>query len=159
MDLSETGIVNDTLIGPFGVPERVKINSKAYIDFPKKIFMPWYEKQLLVFKRKAMFMQDGALAYSANLTKDFLDKMGFNGARLMTWHCNSSDFKTIENLSVTVKRHVFANIRQLQSKDQLWTTIQEVCKQVKPQQILNPILSVNKRVFTVVLKQGNQTGY
>ena len=31
MDLLETGIVNDTLIGPFGVPERFKINSRIYI--------------------------------------------------------------------------------------------------------------------------------
>ena len=93
--------------------------------------MPWYEKQLLVFKCKAMF-QHGALAYSANLTKDFLDKMSFKGARLMTWLSDLLDFKPIENLWVTVKRHVYANRRQLKSIDQLWTTIQEVCKQVKP---------------------------
>ena len=40
MDLLETGIVNDTLIGPFGVPERVKINSRIYTDFLQKNFMP-----------------------------------------------------------------------------------------------------------------------
>ena len=114
------------------MPESVKINSKAYIDFLQKIFMPWYKKQPLAFKRKTMFMQDGALAHSANLTKDFLHKMGFKGARIMTWHSNSSDFKPIENLWVTVKRHVYANRRQIKSIDQLWTTIQEVCKQVKP---------------------------
>ena len=106
-----------------------------------------------------MFMQDGALAYSTNLTKDFLDKMGFKGARLMTWLSDSSDFKPIENLWVTVKRHVYANRRQLKSIDQLWTTIHEVCKQLKPQEILNLILSVDKRLFTVVLKQRNRTGY
>ena len=121
--------------------------------------MPWYEKQLLVFKRKAMFMQDGALAYSANLTKDFLDKMSFKGARLMTWLSNSSDFKPIENLWVIVKRHDYANGRQLKSKGYIWTNIQEVYKQVKPQEILNLILNVDKRLFTVVLKQGNHTGY
>ena len=59
------------------MPERAKINSKTYIDFLQKIFKPWYKKQPLAFKRKAMFMQDGTLAYYANLTKDFLDKMGF----------------------------------------------------------------------------------
>ena len=159
MDLSETVIVYGTLKGPFGVPESVKINSKAYIDFPQKIYMPWYKKQPLAFKRKAILMQDGALAYSANLTKDFLDKMGYKGARIMKWHSNSSDFKPIENLWVTVKRHVYANRRQLKSIDQLWTTIHEVCKQLKPQEILNLILSVDKRLFTVVLKHGNHTGY
>ena len=56
MDLSETGIVKEILIGPFRVTERVKINSKAYIDFLQKIFMPGYKKQPLAFKCKAMFM-------------------------------------------------------------------------------------------------------
>ena len=51
MDLSETGIVNDTLRGSFGVPERVKINSKTYIDFLQKNFIPWYKKQPQAFKR------------------------------------------------------------------------------------------------------------
>ena len=59
----------------------LKVNSKTNIDFPQKIFMPWYKKQPLAFKRKAILMQDGALAYSASLTKDFLDKMSFRGAR------------------------------------------------------------------------------
>ena len=85
--------------------------------------------------------------------------MSFKGVRLMTWLSDSSDFKPIENLWVTVKRHVYANRRQIKSIDQLWTTIHEVCKQLKPQEILNLILSVDKRLFTVVLKHGNHTGY
>ena len=58
MYLSEIGIVNDTLIGTFGVPERIKISSNTYIDFLQKNFMPWYKKQPLAFKCKAMFMQE-----------------------------------------------------------------------------------------------------
>merc|ERR1711872_328783 len=102
-------------------------------------------------------MQDGALAYSASLTKDFLDKMSFKGTRLMTWLSNLSDFKPIENLWVVVKRHDYANGRQLKCKGYIWTNIQEVCKQVKPQEIL--ILSVDKCLFTGALKQRNYTGY
>ena len=85
MDRSEIGTVNHTLIGPFGVPERIKITSKTYIDFLQKNFMPWYKKQPLAFKRKAKLLQDGAPAHTAHLTKDFLDQKGFKGARLMTW--------------------------------------------------------------------------
>ena len=81
MDILETGIVIDTLIGQFGVPKRVKINSRIYIDFLQKNFMPWYKKQALAFKRKAMLLQDGDPAHRAHLTKDFLDKMRFKGAR------------------------------------------------------------------------------
>ena len=60
-------------------------------------------------------MQDGALAYSANLTKGFLDKMSFKGTRLMTWPSNSSDLNSIENPWAIVKRHVYASGRQLES--------------------------------------------
>ena len=56
MDLSEIGIVNDTLIGPFGVPERIKISSNTYIDFLQKNFMSLYKKQPLAFKRKAKLL-------------------------------------------------------------------------------------------------------
>ena len=98
------------------MPEGAKINSKTYIDFLQKIFKPWYKKQPLAFKRKAMFMQDGALAYSANLTNDFLVKMGFKGARLMTWLSNSSNYKPLEILCVIVTRHVYATGRQYKSK-------------------------------------------
>ena len=74
MDLSETGIVNDTLIGPFGVPERVKINSKANIDFLEKFIIPWYKKQHLAFKRKAKLLQDGDPAHTVHLSRPSLTK-------------------------------------------------------------------------------------
>ena len=77
MDLTETGIVHDTLGGLFGVPERININSMTCIDFLQKNFLPWYKKQPLAFKRKDKILQDGAPEHTAHLTKDFLDKMGF----------------------------------------------------------------------------------
>ena len=68
--------------------------------------MLWCKKQALAFKRKAKILQDGDPAHTAHLKKDFLDKMGFKCARLMTWLSYSSDFKPIENLLVIVKCHV-----------------------------------------------------
>ena len=88
------------------MPEGVKINSKTYIDFLQKIFVSWYEKQLLAFKRKAKLLQGRDSAHTGHLTKDFLDKMGFKGARLMTWPSNLSDLKPVENLWAIVKRQV-----------------------------------------------------
>ena len=84
----------------------VKINSKTYIDFLQKNFIPWYKKQPPAFKCKAKLLQDGDSAHTGHLTKDFLDKMGFKGARLMTWPSNSSDLKPIENLWAIVKCNV-----------------------------------------------------
>ena len=91
------------------MPEGVKINSKTYIDFLQKIFVSWYEKQLLAFKRNAKLLQDGDSAHIAHITKDFLVKMGSKGAQLRPSPSNSSGLKPIENLWAIVKCHVYAN--------------------------------------------------
>ena len=67
------------------MPEGVKINSETFINFLLKFFMSWYKKQPLAFEREAKLLQGGAPEYTANLTKDSLDKMGFKRACLMTW--------------------------------------------------------------------------
>ena len=54
-----SGIVDNTLIGPFHDPEGVKITSEAYINFLTKHFTLWYKTRPLPVKRKALLMQDG----------------------------------------------------------------------------------------------------
>ena len=39
------GIINDAIVGPFAVPDGVKMNAKSYVEFLKKNFLPWYRKQ------------------------------------------------------------------------------------------------------------------
>ena len=149
------GIVGDTLVGPFKVPEGVKITSEAYIAFLKKHFVPWFKSQTLSFKRKAVLMQDGAPAHSAKATKTFLDKVGFKGERLMTWPSNSPDLNPIENLWAILKRRVYANGRQFDSKNELWDALQEVSKSITTEEIKNLVKSVDKRLFTVIKRNGN----
>ena len=45
------GIINDAIVGPFAVPDGVKMNAKSYVEFLKKNFLPWYRKQRLALKR------------------------------------------------------------------------------------------------------------
>ena len=63
------GIVGKKLVGPYKVPEGVKITSEAYISFLQKNFVPWFRSQPLSFKRKAVLMQDVVPAHSAKTTK------------------------------------------------------------------------------------------
>lgn len=148
------GIVGNTLVGPFKVPEGVKITSEAYISFLTKHFQPWYKAQPLSFKRKAILMHDGAPAHSAKATKAYLAKIGFKDERLMTWPANSPDLNPIENLWSIIKHRIYTCGRQFTTKNELWESILDVCKKITPQDIEKLIASVDKRLFTVIKRRG-----
>ena len=42
---------NDALIGPYKVPEGVKINAKSYCELLDKILLPWLEDQPLLHRK------------------------------------------------------------------------------------------------------------
>ena len=153
------GIVENKLIGPFKVPEGVKITSDSYIDFLKKNFLPWYKKQSLSFKRKAILMHDGAPSHSAKKTVAFLSKNGFKEDRLMRWAPNSPDLNPIENLWSILKRRVYYQGRQFNSKIDLWNAIQDASKSVTTEEIQNLTKSVDNRLIKVFVKQGKHIGY
>ena len=152
------GIVGEKLIGPFKVPEGVKITSDAYIAFLRKNFFPWYKTQPLSFKRKAILMHDGAPSHSAKKTVAFLSQHGFKEDRLMKWPANSSDLNPIENLWSVLKRRIYQDGRQFKTKNELWEEIQAVSKSLKPESVRNLVKSVDNRLFDVIQKRGTPTG-
>ena len=153
------GILGSTLIGAFRVPDGVKINSESYIAFLREHFMPWYKKRPVSFKRKAIFMQDGAPAHTAKATKEFLASMGFKNDRLMEWAPISPDINCIENLWSIMKRKIYEDGRQFKSKNDLWNTIQDVSKSITPQEIANLTQSMDKRLYSVILRGGKHIRY
>ena len=154
------GIVGDTFIGPFRVPDGVKLDSEAYIGFLNQNFVPWYRSRPMAFKRKAIFMQDGAPAHSAKVTKLFIDKLGFKNSRLMTWPANSPDLNPIENVWSILKRRIYVNGRQFKSKNELWKAIEESARSITPKEISDLVGSVDRRLFSVIYKMtGRQAGY
>lgn len=40
------GIIGKELVGPFRVPEGVKMTSEKYVEFLTDHFLPWYKKKL-----------------------------------------------------------------------------------------------------------------
>ena len=70
-------VVGDTLVGPFRVPEGVKLTSQAYTQFLDQNFFPWYRSQTRSFKQKSIFMHDHALFHAAKFTKDYLSEKAF----------------------------------------------------------------------------------
>lgn len=58
-------IVGEKLAGPFPVPEGVKMNSEACVEFFTQNFFPWSRAQNRAFKMKCVFMHDNDPAHAS----------------------------------------------------------------------------------------------
>ena len=65
------GIMDDTILGPFRVPDGVKLTAKTYTKFLRENLLPFLMKLNPIQKKNFLFMQDNAPSHSARLTKDF----------------------------------------------------------------------------------------
>ena len=104
------GIVNNQIVGPFRVPDRVKMCAKLYVDFLQQNFLPWYKKQPLALKKKMIFMHDNAPSHTARYTRKALTKFGFKEACLMVWLACSPDLNPIENFWSLLKRNIYTKM-------------------------------------------------
>ena len=68
------GIINNQIVGPFRVPDGVKMCAKSYVDLQKNLRsgLRWYKKQPLALKRKMIFMHDNAPSHAAHYTREAL---------------------------------------------------------------------------------------
>ncbi len=122
------GIMGRELVGPFRVPEGVKMTSAKYIEFLTDHFLPWYKKKNCAFRSKIIFMHDNAPSHAAKNTSVSLAAMGIKGEKLMVWPPSYPDLNPIENLWSILKRNIYEGGRQLASKPQLWEAILTSCK-------------------------------
>ena len=88
-------IIGDKLIGPFKVPDRIKMTSKHYVAFLQENFILWFKKQKFSCKRNLIFMQDNAPSHVVKNSLQYLQKIGFFGYRLMQWPAYSPDLNPI----------------------------------------------------------------
>ena len=58
------GVVGDNLIGPFRLPDGVKMDSRCYIKFMADNFNLWYYSRNREFKQKCTFMHGNAPAHA-----------------------------------------------------------------------------------------------
>ena len=141
------GIKGDQLLGPFRVPEGVKINSEAYIDLLNISFLPWYNKLKRSEKSKLIFMQDNARAHTAKSTISFLEKKGIKGNKIMDWPPNSPDLNPIENLWSLIKYEIYRDGQQFSSKDDLWEAIKLAAAPIPASSISKLTSSMDTRIL------------
>ena len=89
------GMIGNAIIGPFCVPEGLKLSSATYCPFLKDSLEPWLDNLRLSMLRKIMFMHDNAPSHAAKATTKFLHSLGFVNEILMVWPPNSSDLSPL----------------------------------------------------------------
>ena len=57
------GIKNNEIIGPFKVPQGVKIDSKGYCQILSDFLIPWLDDRTLPERKSLVFQQDNAPAH------------------------------------------------------------------------------------------------
>jgi transposase len=149
------GIIGNELIGPFRVPEGVKLTSATYVQFLKENFIPWYRSKSRSFKQKMIFMHDNAPAHKAKNTVEYLKGVGIKEDKLMVWPACSPDLNPIENLWSILKQKIYQGGVQFSSKQELWEAILASAKATTPETIQELTKSVDQRLIDVISKKGS----
>uniref|UniRef100_A0A8C5MML4 Tc1-like transposase DDE domain-containing protein n=1 Tax=Leptobrachium leishanense TaxID=445787 RepID=A0A8C5MML4_9ANUR len=147
------GIMGRELVGPFRVPEGVKITSAKYVEFLTDHFLPWYRNY--AFCNKIIFMHDNAPSHAAKNTSASMAAMGIKGAKVMVWPPSSPDLNPIENLWSILKQKIYEGGRQFTSKQQLWEAIVTSCKQIEAQTVQKLTSSMDARLVKLLSNKGS----
>lgn len=104
-------------IEPYKVDDEVKLTSKNYCEFLDKTFFKWYET--LSFSTDCVFMHDkvciNASSHAANATRQFFERKGISGEKLMIWLPASPNLTPTENLLAIVKQKICVGDRKCEN--------------------------------------------
>jgi len=148
------GILNDKLIGPFRVPDGVKLDSKGYCDFLRTNLLPVLEDLPITVWNNFIFQQDNAPSHASKYTKAFLDNNSISGDRIMEWPPSSPDLNCIENLWAILKLELYRDGKQYTSNNDLWNSIDRVCRNISPETVKNLTKSMDNRLIEVIRNNG-----
>ena len=150
------GIIGSEIVGPFLVPDCVKMNSVNYCKFLEANLLPWLNSQNDALNQNLIIQQDNAPSHASRFTKAWLSDKGISGERLMDWPPQSPDLNPIENLWSILKRKVYENGHQFHSKKDIWERIKKVSSEITPQQVHTLTSSVDRRLIDLIKNGGKR---
>ena len=153
------GIHNNVLIGPFRVPDGVKMNGPAYVELLRENFLPYYNLLGARIRAKTIFMQDNATSHASAHTKQFLEEQGITGNRLMVWPPQSPDLNPIENYWAAFKALLYKNGRQFTNKNELWNAILASFGEIDRNLASTLVKSVDNRIVELFHKKGKHINH
>lgn len=148
------GMIDNEIIGPFRFNHGTKITSDVYCNFLEEHLIKWHKSKSLTLRRKMIFMHDNAKSHSAKHTTEFLAKNTFKDNKLMIWPPCSPDLNPIENYWSNLKQHIYQAGKQFSNNNELWEAILVAAYNIPSSIIKNLTKSVDKRLITLLKKNG-----
>lgn len=149
------GIINNELVGPFQVEDRLKVNSQTHCQFLEDTFFKqWYRKKSATFKKAMIFMQDYAPLHTSSYTTAWLARKGIKDDRMMIWPPSSSGLNPTENFWVILKFGICNKGRQFASLNRIWEAVVAASAKTDHEQIKKMTDSMNGRLMAVIGKKG-----
>jgi hypothetical protein len=148
------GLYGSTVVGPFRVPDGVKMKSADYTAFLTMNFLPWYRSLPVSKKKSLVFMQDNAPSHASLHTKTFLASHGFVNSKYMDWPSASPDLNPLENYWAVFKARLYAGGRQFSSKNELWNVTVATFAEMDPSLARTLSQSVDRRLVEVLKCKG-----
>ena len=142
-------ILGSKLIGPFKVPDGVKMTAFTYTEFLEQNFIPEIHRLEPGLQDNFVFMHDNAPSHESLMARVFLRIHNLAGKRLMNWPVNSPDLNPIENLWAIVKAKLYGGGKQYNN----------ICSNIEPHTIQNLTKSMDKRIVTILKNKGSYVYY
>ncbi|GBL74331.1 Transposable element Tc3 transposase [Araneus ventricosus] len=106
--------------------------------------------------RNWQYQHDDAPIHTSNATKNYLNS---KNVTVLEWPPMSPDLNPIENMWNIMAGKVYENGGQFYSVNSLKTAIESVWCNLEPEILQTLIMSMEKRVYNVILKIGKTFNY
>ncbi|GBN02933.1 Transposable element Tc3 transposase [Araneus ventricosus] len=106
--------------------------------------------------RNWKYQQDDAPIHASNATKNYLNS---KNVTVLEWPLMSPDLNPIESVLRIMSRKVYENGEQFYSVNALKTAIESVWYNLEPEILQTLIMSMEKRVYNVKLRNGKTLNY
>lgn len=133
-----------------------RLNATKYCEVLEEHLLPFAYSQHGTEEDSFFFMQDGARAHTANITKQWLQSLEIN---VIDWPAVSPDLNPIENLWGILTQRVYPNSFQFETKEGLKQAIQSAWDGITLNELQTLSSSLPSRCAKVITSRGHTIDY